>query len=195
MLNKFDAPDRSDSVLDPTDIWIRKSLAEEADALAALTIKEVGTNTASAATIRTVIQHNGQCIFSVLRSRPGPIPSEIIGFYAYLPLNSSGVTALLEGRFDGTNPCISMISRPEDRPAAIYGWVAVARGFNKFARPLVMQHMAGRRYSDLPFYARAATTDGVRAMRRFGCVPASSNEQPGIGCLFVGDFNSIREAA
>lgn len=166
-------------------ISVRRASLNETDALAAIARREVGPGTADASVVRRVMAHNGEGFFSVLRTGDAERPSEIIGFYAHLFLNADGVQALLAGTFDGANPDLAYLCTAYDKPRAMYGWCAVARGVHRLAAPLAMRQLAGARYRGLDFYSRATTEAGVRSLERIGCVPARLSDAPGQGCLYV----------
>jgi len=180
---------------DSSEIYVRRAVLDEVDALTAIARREVGPTTAPADVVRRVMSHNTEGFFTVLHARPGPMPAEIIGFYGYLMLNLPGVEAILSGGFDGLGPDLSMLCSERDTPAALYGWCAVARGVNKWARPLVMKQLSGPRYQGLDFYYRAVTEDGLRAIIKLGCVPARPGEAPARGCIMVKRANPAAKAA
>lgn len=171
-------------------ISVRRSSLDEADTLAAISAREIGPNTASTDVVRRVMSFSTECFFTVLRSNRVSEAQEIIGFYAYLLLNTRGLKALLSDTFDGADPDITMLCTLYEQPVAIYGWAAVARGVNKVARPLAMRFLDRPRYRDLDFYSRGVTEAGIRALTNLGCIPARPGDEPKPGCLMIYRSNS-----
>jgi predicted GNAT family N-acyltransferase len=75
---------------------------------------------ASDAAVAAVLEKNPMTVKRVCFSGK---PAEKDGIFAYLPLNRTGVAALLSGAFDGLQPDPLHIAPPREQPEAIYIWL------------------------------------------------------------------------
>jgi hypothetical protein len=89
----------------------------------------------------------------------------LTGALAVLPLRQAGREALVAGRLDGLRPDLELVSRPDERPSAIYAWGCAAR--TRRAARAVMATTAAlpeEAFGGINFFARAATPAGLRAL-------------------------------
>ncbi|MEM9429694.1 MAG: hypothetical protein AAGA32_09375 [Pseudomonadota bacterium] len=90
------------------------------------------------------------------------------GFYAMLMLSSSGLTALLNGRFLATMPDAAHTASTGDPIAGIYKWGVFAPGRAAGAIPQVAVMLRAERFARANLYGTAATPAGERIMRSLG---------------------------
>lgn len=115
---------------------------------------------------------------AVSRRAPGSLlvcddGEAVCGMLATLPLREAGRRSLLAGRFDGVRLDLGLVARTNERPAAVYAWGCAARTRDA-ARALLgaAQAMAEQVFAEIPFFARAATEAGRRALTvSLGYVP------------------------
>ncbi len=89
----------------------------------------------------------------------------LVGVFVFLLLNARGRAAVLADDFDGLAPPLDHLAVPEDRPSAYYGWGFAAT--TPEARAAVVAGADVLRkgvLADLPFFCRAATEAGRRAV-------------------------------
>jgi hypothetical protein len=111
---------------------------------------------------------------------------ELTGLFAFLLLNARGRAVLLSDALDGRDPDLGLLSRPGERPSAYYGW-----GFAGSTRPARRAVVTGAAVlrgvlPQLPFYCRAATEAGRRAVTEklgYRDVPGSSSGLLGVPAL------------
>ncbi|HSM39596.1 MAG TPA: hypothetical protein VK862_02515 [Afifellaceae bacterium] len=98
---------------------------------------------------------------------------ELVGVYAMLFLNRRGELALLDGQFDGTNPCFEHLAARSEKPAAIYTWFVACPGRAVTGFGNVARLLQGGRYARADLYARPASAAGLRLMLGIGYRPVS----------------------
>jgi len=139
------------------------------------------------------VQHLTGCASFAMRGADGGL----VGVLSVIPLASSAKASLADGGFDGLAPPASMLARPGQKASAFYGWgmagltprgrAAVIAGAMKLQREV---------YGDLPFYARAATSEGEHVLHdRMGARPLGAG---GLVCAppwRAHDVNTRRKAA
>ncbi len=101
-------------------------------------------------------------------------PGRIVGLYAMLFLNDRGLAALLDGRFEGTNPQFDHLAQADRKPAAIYSWLVACPGRAAAGIGNVSAMLQGERYYDVDLYASPATPEGLRILRGTGHLPVTS---------------------
>lgn len=99
----------------------------------------------------------------------------LVGIYAMLFLNRSGLDGLLNGRFDGTDPQFDHLAEKSANPAAIYTWFIACPGRAAAAIGNVARLLQGERFAHADLYARPATPAGLRIMLGTGHLPVSSD--------------------
>ena len=115
------------------------------------------------------VQARTGCASFVMRAPDG----RLIGALSVIPLSAMAIPNLARGDFDGLSPPDAMLAGPDDTARAFYGWgmagltprsrAAVIAGAMKLQREV---------YGHLPFYARAATSEGERVLHgRMGARP------------------------
>ena len=171
--------------VEQADVHVRPTVTEDVGPVARLVERNFGSTAANEATIRRVLAFNSEAIFTVLIARPAPVPLEVAGCYATLLLNSLGRDALLANSFNGRDPDLKMLCAPTEQPVALYGWMAIAPGLNRWARPMVDELMAGPRYEPLDFYSRGVTEAGIRALTKLGCSFVDDGRASDSGRLMV----------
>ncbi len=91
---------------------------------------------------------------------------------AYLPLNSVGAAALVDGSFDGTAPNLDWICAPHEKPEAVYIWTVFAPkqmllGLRFIQELELIGHGA-------PIFARPVNPNSARILDNIGFMSASS---------------------
>jgi hypothetical protein len=98
--------------------------------------------------------------------------SAITGLVAILSLRPQGVESVERHLFDPKTPPDDCLCRPGDAFAGLYGW-----GFSGSTRKAAALVLTGairlrEHFSDIPFFTRAATAAGARALEgRMGYAP------------------------
>ncbi|CAA2160413.1 putative N-acetyltransferase YjcF [Methylobacterium brachiatum] len=124
---------------------------------------------ADIAVVRRVMTINPDTVFAIARRGDYDAQSPRgEGLTAVLPLNDAGMTALLSGEFDPTNPTSHFIARQHERPAGIYLWVIHARRRLAAAVALMLQRISTPLCRDVDLYARAATPEGADYLEGIG---------------------------
>jgi predicted GNAT family N-acyltransferase len=126
-------------------------------------------NLADDAHIEAIISHNPEVlrVFKTNADREAPI-----GLLAYLPLNSRGVEAMVNGTFDSLKPSVDWITPTGVEPAAIYIWLVYMP--QKFARSMraiasVLDQLAPR---GCPIFSRSINDHSLRLSKSMGFVYA-----------------------
>ena len=98
----------------------------------------------------------------------------IQGGVGFLYFNDQGLEALILDEVDFSNPDLTLLAKPTEKPAALYIWAMAARGRSVAATGTVATcfHELPYRYAD--YYVRPATDDGRRFSRELGFHPVHS---------------------
>ena len=102
---------------------------------------------------------------------------------AAFPLNYEGLAHLRAGTFDAVNLDVTLVAGPGERPGAYYGWGFAATtkdGGRAVLRASAEIHR--QLYWATPTFARAVTTDGLRALTALGFKPVVWGD-PGLLCI------------
>lgn len=111
--------------------------------------------------VHRVVSHNPDSFWAIARRnrfKSGERFPE--GFQAFLMLNELGLERLKSGRFDATNPDISLLAAQHEKPAAVYIWCMYALGPLSGGLALTLQKVSTPLYRDVDVYGRAATIEG-----------------------------------
>lgn len=125
---------------------------------------------ADAQSVRRMLEKNAQIIRIV--SDPGR--DDDLGIFAYLPLNSFGAWAVLNGMYDGGRPDPAWITSLGEEPIAIAIWLIVAPDLlGRLLEPIA------RLFRDLcpegcAIFSHGVTQKSAALQRSLGFVPASS---------------------
>jgi predicted GNAT family N-acyltransferase len=84
------------------------------------------------------------------------------GFIAMLPLTAKGLHRLAIREFNGSNPDLTLIAGPNERPAGIYVWGVYAPGSLASAMSLFFKELTSPSYDGINLYSRPNTPEGVR---------------------------------
>jgi hypothetical protein len=126
---------------------------------------------ASDSAVEAVLKQNPMAVKRVSFSGK---PVDKDGIFAYLPLNSAGVAALLSGAFDGLQPDPLHIAPPGEQPEAIYIWL------------IYMPHHGGRAIGALgalidiaapracPIFSKAINLHAQQLNESLGFMPAQT---------------------
>lgn len=118
-------------------------------------------------TIQNVLRQGLGRMFAIARKpRSNIAPPVGEGFILILPLNELGLMQLALGTFNGPDPDLRLLAKPDERPAGIYIWAIFAPGALAAGVALFMREMAAPRYAGVNLYTRPNTDVG----RRFNAV-------------------------
>ncbi len=141
-------------------LGLRLATGEDIAEAHALAAHMVGPAIASLEVMLRVQAHTG-CTCFAMRSAEG----RLIGALAVIPLSARAGPSLARGDFDGLSPPDAMLAGPGDAASAFYGWGMA--GLTPRSRAAVVcgaMRLQREIYGDLPFYARAATSEGERVL-------------------------------
>ncbi len=137
-------------------------------ALVAKAARAIGMVADTEAVLR-VVSHNPDSLWAISRrtTYDARIPKGE-GLVAFLMLNEQGLRQLAAGTFDAMNPNLALLTRQNEKPAAIYVWAVYAPGVLATGVRLVFEKISSPMYRDVNLYARAATDDGFRFLNTLG---------------------------
>lgn len=121
--------------------------------------------------VARALAHNREIIQFV--EAPGARPDSQ-AFLAFLPLTAQGAKALVEGRFNASDPDLSLVCRPGEQPSAIYIWLIFAPHALVPALRALAPLLGRLAPKGCPLFARAATGHTARLFPRMGFAPARS---------------------
>jgi predicted GNAT family N-acyltransferase len=125
--------------------------------------------TAEVEAVKRVIRHNPDNVWAIARaSRYDAGEPEAEGMVSFLMLNEKGAEALAAGTLNPADPDLVLLTRQNQKPAAIYVWALCAPGPLSGAIPLVFEKISTPLYRDVDIFARAATDDGRRFLEAIG---------------------------
>ncbi len=119
--------------------------------------------------VHRVARHNPDSVWAIAR-RDRYADGETVaeGFVALLMLTEEGADQLLSGELDATNPPLHLLTRQNERPAAIYCWGLYTPGAIAGGIPLVVEKASSPVYRDAPILARTVTIEGLRIAQTVG---------------------------
>lgn len=142
---------------------------DEARFLARKLRHAVGETADDAALLR-VLAHNPQVIRLAERDDGGEP-----GFVAYLPLNTAGYAALIEGQLSRRAPVVDHLCRPGEAPVALYMWCVYAPGNFIPAIAAISAHFEEIAPEGVPLFTSAATAPAARLFASLGFVSATDH--------------------
>jgi predicted GNAT family N-acyltransferase len=123
----------------------------------------------SAAVVERVASHNPDCFWAVSRKErfdiKAPNPE---GYFAFLPLNKSGLAGLLDGSLDRKDPPLAAIAAQNEKAAGIYIWHVYAPGPLAAGLSLACSKIVGMHSHEADFYAWGTNDAAVRYMDSLG---------------------------
>jgi predicted GNAT family N-acyltransferase len=116
---------------------------------------------ASTQVVARVLAHNPDCFWAFARRRNFAAQAPVgEGFAAMLPLTKAGLEELAKGSFDGSNPDLTLVARPGEKPAGIYFWALFAPGALSGGLALFMEKLATPLYRDVDIFSCPNTLAG-----------------------------------
>ncbi|MBS0275298.1 MAG: hypothetical protein JSR55_13145 [Proteobacteria bacterium] len=163
-------------------VWVRPPESTEIPLLHRLLIAEISPQAGTLETMMRVFAHNSDSFWLIERLPPDSETSNIVGFYAFLPLTAEGRAALEAHTLDTADPPLCVLAPFGDAPAAVYIWAIVARRLTRTLDRVIARAM-GLRYADAPLYARVATMEGLKSGIGAGSIAVSGGTDIGMGSL------------
>ena len=119
--------------------------------------------------VEQVFAHNPDSFWAIARRQNfSPSTPRGEGFVAFLFLNETGLSGLIRGTFDGSNPDPKLLCQQNERPAGIYLWCMHAKHGLAPGVPLAFEKMWTPLYAAADIFARAVTKDGQRFLEIMG---------------------------
>jgi hypothetical protein len=111
-----------------------------------------------ASAVHRVLQHNPDCMIAIARKRKFN-PDDPIGdgFFAFLPLNKTGLFQLATNTLDTRNPDLTLLAGSNERPAGIYVWATYAPGPLAAGVALVLEQVETPNYAGVDLSSRPNT--------------------------------------
>jgi predicted GNAT family N-acyltransferase len=141
------------------------------DALAGLVVKGRASipGLTDISVVQRVLKHNPNSIWAIARKRKyDPSVPFGEGFFAFLHLNMKGLLQLATNTLDTSNPDLTLLAGPNERPAGIYTWAALAPGMLAGGIALVLQQLETATYAGVDIYSRPNTPEGFRFNETLG---------------------------
>jgi predicted GNAT family N-acyltransferase len=122
-----------------------------------------------ASAVHRVLKHNPDCMIAIARKRKFNADDPIgDGFFAFLPLNKTGLFQLATNTLDTRNPDVTLLAGPNERPAGIYVWATYAPGPLAAGVALVLEQVETPNYAGVDLYSRPNTPAGFRFNENLG---------------------------
>ena len=167
-------------------LFIRHPDETELARIHALARLEIGQAVAGLEVVKSVYGHNPISFWEFLRSadesREG---AELVGFCAFLPLNTAGVDALRAGELDASQPDLAHLASRDEVTAALYIWAIVAHGTADLGGMLIGHALSLNVWEQIPIFGTVGTESGRRAIETRQNSPQSSTAK-------IGSFFEIR---
>jgi len=124
--------------------------------------------------IHRVARHNPDSVWGIARrDRYAAGDPAAEGFVAFLMLTEEGADQLLSGELNAANPPLHLLTRQNEKPAAIYVWGMYAPGAIAGGVPLAFEKTWTPLYRDAPLLARTVTIEGLRMAQSLGFRPGA----------------------
>lgn len=121
------------------------------------------------APVDRVIKHNPDSMWAIARKRKfDPSVPMGEGFFAFLHLNKKGLYQLATNTLDTRNPDLALLAGPNERPAGIYTWAALAPGMLAGGIAMVLERLETPNYAGVDIYSRPNTPEGFRFNETLG---------------------------
>jgi len=144
---------------------------------------EISAGVASLEVVQSVYGHNPLSFWAFMRSTDeSRSDAELVGFCAFLPLNSEGLAALRSGVLDAGTPNLGHLAGRAETPVALYIWAIVARGTADLGGKLMGHAIGLDLYERLPMFGTVGTESGRRSLEKRRNSPQS--ETATIGSFF-----------
>lgn len=156
------------------------AMATRQEVYQAFALINEGLALADRSTVEMIWRHDPSC-FRVIRHGPDLRNASMM---AYLPLNSYGLAAIIDGRFDGRQPDIAAISRPGEHPEAMYLWLIYAPQRLRDCLQLI-DHLA-HTGNGVPIFSRPVSSSSKHILSKIGFMPGRSlfpDAAPWLQCL------------
>jgi len=119
--------------------------------------------------VKRVIAHNPDSMWAIARKRKfDPSVPFGEGFFAFLHLNKKGMLQLATNTLDTSNPDLSLLAGPNERPAGIYTWAALAPGMLAGGISMVLEKLESPNYAGVDIFSRPNTPEGFRFNETLG---------------------------
>jgi predicted GNAT family N-acyltransferase len=148
---------------------LRIDIATLAEASEQIAVARKSIELASNGVITMLLERNPH-IIRLIRS---PDQDQCKGLFAYLPLNSDGVNALIKGELNGLSPNPQHIARAGERPEAIYLWLVHLPGALGQAIAVVARAFDDLVVDACPVFSRAVSKHAARLNRSMGFLDAT----------------------
>lgn len=112
--------------------------------------------------VKRVLEHNADCFWAIARKCPTQNKTAGEGFIAMLPLNDAGLRQLAANTFKGSDPDLTLVARPGEKPAGLYFWALFAPGSLAGGLALFMEKLSLPPYRDIDIFSRPNTDEGRR---------------------------------
>lgn len=131
----------------------------------------MGISLAQKDTVERIVEAHPDSLWSFRRN------GRLVGGFAMLMLNSSGLTALLNDSIDLKDPPAILLTTFGQQPAAIYVWAVFGPFAHSEGIARVIERLQRPPYGQSDVYALPATADGLRFMRRLGFCPVAGHRR------------------
>jgi predicted GNAT family N-acyltransferase len=119
--------------------------------------------------VQRVLKHNPDSMWGIAHKRKyDPSVPFGDGFFAFLHLNKKGLLQLATNTLDTSNPDLTLLAGPNERPAGIYTWAALAPGMLAGGIALVLQQLESANYAGVDIFSRPNTPEGFRFNETLG---------------------------
>jgi predicted GNAT family N-acyltransferase len=119
--------------------------------------------------VQRILKHNPNSMWAIARKRKyDPSVPFGDGFFAFLHLNRKGLLQLATNTLDTSNPDLTLLAGPNERPAGIYTWAALAPGMLAGGISLVLQQLETDTFAGVDIFSRPNTEEGFRFNETLG---------------------------
>ena len=152
-------------------IVVSPAAIEELPELVAFAARAIPSLAAAEPAVVKVQRYNPN---SVLAFRRG---AEVVGIYAMLFLNHSGLEQLLLGELNTADPELRRLAGPDETAAAIYFWAVVARGMAMEGLRTVSARLAAPNCVAANIFTCPINDEAVRIVTHVGFRPVNSGRE------------------
>jgi predicted GNAT family N-acyltransferase len=119
--------------------------------------------------VQRVLKHNPDSMWAIAhKCKYDPSVPFGEGFFAFLHLNKKGLLQLATNTLNTSHPDLTLLAGPNERPAGIYTWAALAPGMLAGGIALVLQQLESANYAGVDIFSRPNTPEGFRFNETLG---------------------------
>lgn len=174
------------------EMILERAKTNELSWISDFAIKYFGSGVSPLNLMQSLYAKNGEVFWLIKEcdQKSGSYREINVGYFSLLPLNKRASASVQRGELDGSRIDKDDIATRYARPNSFYIGAIAADTLRarSFALLNIQYHMSREKFKEVhKIYAKAATKDGLRLLKRHGFSPIDTQSQGEVGDLFYRD--------